>query len=152
MPILVPKDLQDQGDVHSFKTTTAGARYGNGGNSFCVAGCRTTPWYGVARMASTLRCMNARNSRLRPCFAEKAQIVTKKYTTTNRRLCPVEFFAVCVALVTTTRGSSQCRPDDKAEATSRLVALCGAKQEPQGFVAEPESPATTRAHSYGYQI
>jgi len=26
----------------------------------------------------------------------------------------------------------------KAEATSRFVALCGAKQEPQGFVAQPK--------------
>ena len=31
----------------------------------------------------------------------------------------------------------------KAEATSRLVALCGAKQGPQGFVAEPQKPVTT---------
>ena len=33
----------------------------------------------------------------------------------------------------------------KAEATSRFVALCGAKQGPQGFVAEPQKPVTFRA-------
>ena len=38
---------------------------------------------------------------------------------------------VRVALVTTTYGSSECRPDGKAEATSRFVALCGATQGPQ---------------------
>ena len=49
---------------------------------------------------------------------------------------------VCVALTTTTCGSSECRPDGEAEATSRVVALCGAKQGPQGFVADPKKPAT----------
>ena len=29
----------------------AGARHGHGDNSFCVVGCRTTPWYGAARIA-----------------------------------------------------------------------------------------------------
>ena len=60
-------------------------------------------------------------------FRRKVADSNQKYTTKNRRLCPVEFGAVRVALMTTTRGSSECRPDDKAEATSRFVALCGAK-------------------------
>ena len=52
--------------------------------------------------------------------------------------------------MTTTRGSSEFRPDDKAEATSRAVALCtlcGAKQGPQGPVAEPQKAGTTPVHS-----
>ena len=65
------------GDVHSLETTTVRASYGHGDNDFCVVGCRTTLRYGAAGMPSTLLCTNARNSRLRPCFAEKSQIVTK---------------------------------------------------------------------------
>ena len=48
---------------------------------------------------------------------------TKNTPTKHHRLHPVEFFVVCVALMTTTRGTSECRPDGKAEATSRFVAL-----------------------------
>ena len=102
------------GDVHSLETTTVRASYGHGDNDFCVVGCRTTPWYGAAGMPSTLLCTNARNSRLRPCFAEKLHLVTKNKPTNPCRLCPVEFCAVCVALVTTTRGCSECRPDDES--------------------------------------
>ena len=53
---------------------------------------------------------------------------------------------VHVALVTTTRGSSEFRPDGEAEARSRFVALCGAKQEPQGFVAEPKNQYRFRSN------
>ena len=86
------------GDVHSLETTTVRASYGHGDNDFCVVGCRTTPWYGAAGMPSTLLCTNARNSRLRPCFAEKLHLVTKNKPTIPVDLCPVEFCAVCVAL------------------------------------------------------
>ena len=65
---------------------------------------------------------------------------------------PSNFVRSVLPFVTTTRGSSECRPDDKAEATSRFVVLCDAKQGPQGFVAEPQKPVTNRAHSDGYQI
>ena len=111
------------GDVHSLETTTVRASYGHGDNDFCVVGCRTTPWYGAAGMPSTLLCTNARNSRLRPCFAEKLHLVTKNKPTNPCRLCPVEFCAVRVALVTTTRGSSECRPDDESRSHKPL---CGA--------------------------
>ena len=73
----------------------------------------------------------------------------QKYTTnpidaflTSKSRAPSSFFVVCVALTTTTCSSSECRPDGEAEATSRFVALCGAKQGPQGFVADPKKPAT----------
>ena len=137
VPILEHEGPAGPGDVHSLETTTVRASYGHGDNDFCVVGCRTTPWYGAAGMPSTLPCTNARNSRLRPCFAEKLHLVTKNKPTNPCRLCPVEFCAVCVALVTTTRGCSSADRMTKAEATSRFVALCGAKQGPQGFVAEP---------------
>ena len=60
---------------------------------------------------------------------------------------PSNFVRSVLPFVTTTRGSSECRPDDKAEATSRFVVLCDVKQGPQGFVADPKKPATIRAHS-----
>ena len=72
----------------SLETTTARARHGHGDNNFCVVGCRTTPWYGAAGMPSTLPCTNARNSRLRPCFAEKLHLVTKNKPTNPCRLVP----------------------------------------------------------------
>ena len=64
--------------------------------------------------------------------------------------CFPEPAVVRLALVTTTHSSSECRPDGEAEATSQAVALCGAKQGPQGFMAEPQNPATTRAHRCGF--
>ena len=100
--------------------------------------CQTTSWHGAAGIAQNPLPM-FRAGRKCDCVSPKQ--VTKKYTTKNRRLCRVDFFAVRAALVTTARRSSECRPDDKAEATSRVVALCGAKQGPQGFVAEPQKPA-----------
>ena len=54
---------------------------------------------------------------------------------------PSNFVRSVLPFVTTTRGSSECRPDDKAEATSRFVVLCDVKQGPQGFVADPKKPA-----------
>ena len=111
-----------------------------------------SPTCSAAGMPSTLLCTNARNSRLRPCFAEKTQIVTKNTQPRTVDCAPSNFVRSVLPFVTTTRGSSECRPDEKAEATSRFVALCGAKQKPQGFVAEPQKPVTTRAHSDGYQI
>ena len=59
---------------------------------------------------------------------------------------------VRVALMTTTRGSSECRPDGEAEATRRFVALRGAKQGPQGFVADSQKAGTTLAHSVWCQL
>ena len=79
------------GDVHSLETTTVRASYGHGDNNFCMVGCRTTPWYGAAGMPSTLLCTNARNSRLRPCFAEKSHLVTKNTQTRTVDCAPSNF-------------------------------------------------------------
>ena len=82
---------------------------------------------------------------MRLCFAETSH---QKYTNKSCQLCPVEFFVVRVALVTTTRGSSECWPDGEAEATSRFVVLCGAKQKPQTLRGRTETKlSTTLAHS-----
>ena len=109
------------GDVHCFETMTARARYGHSDSSFCVVGCRMALWYNAAGIAITLahECSELKVVTL---LRRKVASSHQKYTTKNRRLCPVECCAVCVALVTTTCGSSECRPDDKAEATSRFVA------------------------------
>ena len=49
---------------------------------------------------------------------------------------------VRVALMTTTRGSSIRRPEGESEATSRVVALCGAKQGPPSFMADQTKKKT----------
>jgi hypothetical protein len=107
------------GDVHSLETTTVRASYGHGDNDFCVVGCRTTPWYGAAGMPSTLLCTILGT----PGCDLVSPKVAPKHTIKNSRLFPVEFCAVCVALVTTTRGSSECRPDDESRSHKPL---CGA--------------------------
>ena len=134
------------GDVRSLEMTTLRARDGHYTTSFCVAWCRMTRWYGAAGMASTLLC---RMLGTPGCDSVSPKQVTKNTPTKNRRLCPVEFFVVCVALVTTTCSSSECQPDDEAETTSRVVALCGAKQGPQGFVAEQKPRQGFRSNVAG---
>ena len=86
------------------------------------------------------------------CDMELAETSHQKYTNKelkNRRgfsrveeLCPVEWSVL--PLVTTTRGASVCQLDGEAEATSHFVALCGAKQGPQGFVADPQNLSLLR--------
>ena len=151
VPILEPKDLQDRG-------TTAALKRRRPGHATATARLLSV-WFGVGRHCGTAppgwpaplpeRCSELQDATL---FRREVADSHQKYTTKNRRLCPVEFSAVRAALVTTTRGSSECRPEEEAKSTSRAVALCGAKQEPQDFVADPQKPATTRAHSCGYQI
>ena len=145
-----PKDPQDRGTIAALKRRRPG-------HATATAQLLSV-WFGVGRQRGTAPpgCparFSARLSELQDAtlFRRKAADSHQKYTTKNRRLCPVDFFAVR-ALVTTTRSSSECRPEDEAKATSRAVALCGAKQGPQGFVADPQKPVTTRAHSDGYQI
>ena len=79
------------GDVRSLETTTVRARYGHGDNNFCVVGCRTTPWYGAAGIAQHPSLHDARNSRLRPCFAEKLHLVTKNKPTNPVDCAPSNF-------------------------------------------------------------
>ena len=100
-------------------------------------------WFGVGRHAGTplagcSELLDVTVFRRKVAADFLAKQVTKNTPTTNRRLCPIKFCAVRVALVTTTRGYSECRPDADAEATSRVMALCDVKQEPQGFVADPK--------------
>ena len=80
-----------------------------------------TPWYGAAGMAGTLCTVLGAGCRCD--FVSTKQVAKIHQQTEPRGLCPVEFFVVCVALVTRTRSSSEYRPDIKAEATGRLVAL-----------------------------
>ena len=91
VPILEHQGPARPWNNRSFERTMAKARDGHGTTSFCVVWCQTTPWHGVAGMASTLLCTNARNSRLRPCFAEKSQIVTKNTQSRTVDCAPSNF-------------------------------------------------------------
>ena len=53
------------------------ARWSRYEGAFLLIWCQTTPWYGAAGIAQHPSLHDARNSRLRPCFAEKSQIVTQ---------------------------------------------------------------------------
>ena len=149
VPISEPTDLQDRGTIAALKRRRSG---------HATATARLlSVWFGVKQLRGTAppglpstlcRCSEL-VANVTPFRRNKSPKINQQIPST---CAPSNFVRSVLPFVTTTRGSSECRPDDKAEATSRFVVLCDAKQGPQGFVAEPEKPVTFRAHSDGYQI
>ena len=143
VPILEPKDLQDRGTIAALKRRRPG---------HVTATARLlSVWFGVKQhrgtappgLPSTLCRCSELVANVTPFRRNKSPKINQQIPST----APSNFVRSVLPFVSTTRGSSECRPDDKAEATSRLVVLCDAKQGPQGFVADPKKPATIREHS-----
>ena len=120
------------------------ARGGRYEGAFLLVWCQTAPRYGAAGIAQH-RLRDAQSWSRWLCFAETSH--QKKYTNKSRRLCPVEFVVVRVALVTTTCGEVPTGWRSRSHKP-----LCGAKQGPQGFVAEPKKPATFPAHRCQFHV
>ena len=114
VPILEHEGLQDQGTFAALKRRRRGHVIATGRLLSALHGAE---WHRGTAPPGWPAPSSARCLKLLDVFVFLRKVandfvltkqVTKNTPTKNHRLCPVEFIVVCVAVVTTTRSSSEC--------------------------------------------